>query len=34
MVKSFGKCSYCLRGEFLLDRLMMVLFITWGFSKS
>ena len=26
VVKSFGKCSYCLRGEFLLDTLMMVFF--------
>ena len=26
VVKFFGKCSYCLRGEFLLDTLMMVFF--------
>ena len=24
---SFGKCSYCLRGEFLLNTLMMVFFL-------
>ena len=27
VVKSFGKCSYCLRGEFSLDTLMMVFFL-------